>query len=141
MPPLLPVGGAAGRALLHPNSALVALLLLPSTRAYNSRRNNFTTPAAAAERSGADLVQLLISNSLLGAKEFTAVSMQHTQCSVAGRTLAPACQHPFRAQHPRRQHVRQLTRCEVAKPGGGARFEDDGAQGSGAPPIDSECCW
>lgn len=65
--------------------------------------------------------------------------MQHTQCSAAGRTLAPAGQHPFRVQHPRRQHARQLTRCEVAKPGGGARFEDDGAQGGGAPPIDSEC--
>ncbi|KAL4435164.1 hypothetical protein ABPG77_001846 [Micractinium sp. CCAP 211/92] len=62
--------------------------------------------------------------------------MQHTQCSVAGRALAPAGQHPFRAQQQRRQHVRQLTRCEVAKPGGGARFEDDGAHGSGAPPID-----
>ena len=58
-----------------------------------------------------------------------AASMQHSASAtlVAGSPLLL----PLRGQQLRRQHARQLTRCEVAKPGGGAR-EDELAQSSSA---------
>ena len=52
----------------------------------------------------------------------------HSSCTATAAGSNPRLL-PLRGQQPRRQHARQLTRCEVAKPGGGAR-EDELAQSS-----------
>lgn len=60
------------------------------------------------------------------------------QAQSSGKTATAAGCNPrlllLRGQQPRRQHARHLTRCEVAKPGGGAR-EDELAQSSAAAPA------